>query len=145
MIVSTGMATIAELDEAVRTAREAGCEELILLKCTSTYPAAPKDANLRTIPHLRQLFNVEVGLSDHTLGIGISVAGVALGASVIEKHFILNRSDGGIDSVFSIEPDEMKMLVEESLKGLAVIRSNPLRSNRGRKKIHRLSAFNLCR
>lgn len=116
LIVSTGMATIAELDEAVRTAREAGCEELILLKCTSTYPAAPKDANLRTIPHLRQLFNVEVGLSDHTLGIGISVAGVALGASVIEKHFILNRSDGGIDSVFSIEPDEMKMLVEESLK-----------------------------
>lgn len=114
LIVSTGMATIAELDEAVRTAREAGCKELILLKCTSTYPAAPKDTNLRTVPHLRQLFNVEVGLSDHTLGIGVSVASAALGATVIEKHFTLKRSEGGVDALFSMEPDEMKLLVKET-------------------------------
>ena len=114
LIVSTGMATIAELDEAVRTAREAGCKELILLKCTSTYPAAPKDTNLRTVPHLRQLFNVEVGLSDHTLGIGVSVASTALGATVIEKHFTLKRSEGGVDALFSMEPDEMKLLVKET-------------------------------
>ena len=114
IIISTGMATIAELDEAVKTARDAGCNDIILLKCTSTYPAAPDDTNLLTIPHLRQLFDVEVGLSDHTMGLGVAVAGVALGATVIEKHFTLLRADGGIDSAFSMEPYEMKSLVEDT-------------------------------
>ncbi|MBD2327191.1 pseudaminic acid synthase [Alkalinema sp. FACHB-956] len=114
MIMSTGMATIAELDEAVRTAREAGCQDLILLKCTSTYPATPENSNLLTIPHLRELFNVQVGLSDHTLGIGVAVASVALGATVIEKHFTLRRSDGGVDAAFSMEPEEMAQLVTET-------------------------------
>lgn len=114
MIISTGMATISELDEAVRAARTAGCQDLILLKCTSTYPAAPENTNLLTIPHMRDLFNVQVGLSDHTMGIGAAVASVALGATVIEKHFTLNRADGGIDSDFSMEPEEMQKLVMET-------------------------------
>ncbi|WP_412479214.1 pseudaminic acid synthase [Azonexus sp. IMCC34839] len=114
MIISTGMASVAELDEAVRTARAAGCHHLVLLKCTSTYPATPADTNLRTIPHLRELFGCEVGLSDHTMGVGAAVASVALGATVIEKHFTLSRADGGVDSVFSLEPDEMRALVVES-------------------------------
>ncbi len=116
IIMSTGMATISELDEAIKTARNFGCKDIILLKCTSTYPATPEDANLLTIPHLKQLFDCEAGLSDHTPGIGVSIAGVALGATVIEKHFTLSRTDGGVDSAFSMEPDEMKMLVEETLK-----------------------------
>jgi pseudaminic acid synthase len=114
MIISTGMASIAELDETVRAAREAGCKELVLLKCTSTYPATPENTNLLTIPHLQAMFNCEVGLSDHTMGIGVSVASVALGASVIEKHFTLSRADGGVDSAFSMEPKEMSELVIES-------------------------------
>ncbi len=114
MIISTGMATIAELDETVTAAREAGCQDLVLLKCTSSYPSTPADSNLLTIPHLRDLFDVQVGLSDHTLGIGVAVASVALGATVIEKHFTLDRSDGGVDSVFSMEPAEMKQLVIET-------------------------------
>lgn len=114
IIISTGMATVAELDESVRAARESGCKDLILLKCTSTYPATPENTNILTIPHLRELFDCEVGLSDHTMGIGVSVASVALGAAVIEKHFTLDRKDGGVDSAFSMEPDEMKQLVVES-------------------------------
>ncbi|MGD9713179.1 MAG: pseudaminic acid synthase [Thermomicrobiales bacterium] len=114
VIISTGMATIAELDETVRTAREAGCRSLVLLKCTSTYPASPQDSNLLTIPHLRELFGCEVGLSDHTFGIGAAIASVALGATVIEKHFTLRRADGGVDSTFSMEPEEMASLVIES-------------------------------
>ncbi len=114
LIVSTGMATLAELDELVRTVREAGCRDLVLLKCTSTYPAAPLNTNLRTIPHMRDLFGCEIGLSDHTLGIGAAVASVAYGATVIEKHFTLRRADGGVDSAFSMEPDEMSALVRES-------------------------------
>jgi N-acetylneuraminate synthase len=114
MIISTGMATVAELDETVRAAREAGCRDLVLLKCTSTYPATPANTNIRTIPHLRELFGCEVGLSDHTMGTGVAVASVALGASVIEKHFTLRRADGGVDSSFSMEPDEMRALVVES-------------------------------
>lgn len=114
MIVSTGMATVAELDETVRAAREAGCSDLILLKCTSTYPATPENSNLLTIPHLRASFGCEVGLSDHTLGVGVSVASVALGATVIEKHFTISRADGGVDSTFSMEPEEMRQLVEET-------------------------------
>lgn len=116
LIISTGMATIAELDDAVRTARDAGCNDLILLKCTSTYPATPEDSNLITIPHMRELFKCEIGLSDHTLGIGVSVASIALGAAVIEKHFTLSRADGGVDSAFSMEPEEMRMLVWETRK-----------------------------
>lgn len=114
MIMSTGMASIAELDEAVRAAREAGCRDLILLKCTSTYPATPENTNVLTIPHMRELFGCEIGLSDHTMGVGVSVAAVAHGASVIEKHFTLRRADGGVDSTFSLEPEEMKALVVET-------------------------------
>lgn len=114
MIISTGMATVAELDETVLAAREAGCNNLILLKCTSTYPATPGNTNILTIPHLRELFDCEVGLSDHTMGIGVSVAAVALGATVIEKHFTLRRADGGVDSTFSLEPGEMRSLVVET-------------------------------
>jgi len=114
MIISTGMATVAEIDEAVTAAREAGCKDLILLKCTSTYPATPENSNVLTIPHMRELFDCEIGLSDHTMGIGTSIAAVAHGATVIEKHFTLSRTDGGVDSAFSLEPDELKSLVAET-------------------------------
>jgi len=115
MIISTGMASLAELDETVRTARQSGCNDLILLKCTSTYPASPSNSNLMTIPHLRETFRCEVGLSDHTMGIGVAVASVALGATVIEKHITLDRSEEGVDSAFSMEPEEMRQLVSETL------------------------------
>lgn len=113
MIVSTGMASLAELDDLVRTARENGCTDLTLLKCTSSYPAMPEGTNLLTIPHMRELFGCKVGLSDHTLGIGAAVASVVLGAAAIEKHFTLSRADGGVDSAFSMEPEEMAQLVRE--------------------------------
>jgi N-acetylneuraminate synthase len=114
VIISTGMATAGEIDETVRAARAAGAKDLILLKCTSTYPATPQNTNVRTIAHMRELFGCEIGLSDHTMGIGASVASVALGASVIEKHFTLRRSDGGVDATFSLEPAELRALVEET-------------------------------
>jgi N-acetylneuraminate synthase len=114
LIISTGMATVAELDETVRAARAEGCTDLVLLKCTSTYPATAADTNLLTIAHLRDLFGCNVGISDHTMGIGVSVASVALGASVIEKHFTISRAEGGVDSAFSMEPAEMSQLVIES-------------------------------
>ncbi|MES2361131.1 MAG: pseudaminic acid synthase [Pseudomonadota bacterium] len=114
LIISTGMATVAELDETVRAARAVGCKDLVLLKCTSTYPATAANTNILTIPHLRELFGCEVGLSDHTMGVGVSVASVALGATVVEKHFTLNRADGGVDSSFSMEPGEMAQLVVET-------------------------------
>lgn len=114
VIVSTGVATISDIAESVQVLREAGCKEIILLKCTSTYPAEPTNTNLLTIPHLAKLHNCLVGLSDHTMGIGAAVAAVALGASVIEKHFTLRRSDGGVDSAFSLEPHELKSLVIET-------------------------------
>ncbi len=114
LIISTGMASLADLERAVTTAREAGCRDLILLKCTSTYPASPENTNILTIPHLRDLFGVQVGLSDHTMGVGVAVASIALGATVIEKHFTLSRSDGGVDSAFSMEPLELKSLVQET-------------------------------
>lgn len=116
LIISTGMASVAELDEAVMAARGAGCDDIVLLKCTSGYPTPPASANLMSISHLKQLFNVEVGLSDHTMGIGVSIAGVALGATVVERHFTLSRADGGVDSAFSMEPDELRLLVDESFK-----------------------------
>jgi pseudaminic acid synthase len=114
VIMSTGMATAGELDDAVRAARDAGCEDLVLLKCTSTYPSDPANSNLRTIPHMRELFSCEVGLSDHTLGTGAACAAVALGATVIEKHFTISRADGGVDSAFSLEPDEFAALVRDT-------------------------------
>lgn len=114
VIISTGMATIAELDDMVRTIRKEGNNDIVLLKCTSTYPATPEDSNILTLPHLRDLFGCEVGLSDHTIGIGVAVASVALGATIIEKHFTLDRADGGVDAAFSMEPREMQMLVVET-------------------------------
>lgn len=114
LIISTGMASVAELDEAVSAACDAGCKDLILLKCTSTYPSNPENTNILTIPHMKDLFNCEVGLSDHTMGVGAAIAAVAHGATVIEKHFTLNRSDGGVDSAFSLEPQELQLLVVET-------------------------------
>jgi len=114
LIISTGMATQEELDESVDVARKAGCKDLTLLKCTSTYPATPENSNLLTMPYLRERYGCEIGLSDHTLGIGVAISSVALGATVIEKHFTLKRSDGGVDSAFSLEPHEMKELVEQT-------------------------------
>ena len=114
MIISTGMASVAEIDEAVQTARKNGCQHLALLKCTSSYPASPKNSNVLTIPHMRELFGCEVGLSDHTIGVGAALAAVSHGATVIEKHFTLSRTDGGVDSAFSHEPVEMEQLVTET-------------------------------
>jgi pseudaminic acid synthase len=113
MIMSTGMASLSEIGEAVDAAHQAGCRELVLLKCTSSYPAPPSAANLATIPHLAATFGCLAGLSDHTDGIGCAVAAVALGAAVIEKHFTLRRADGGVDSAFSLEPAEFAALVVE--------------------------------
>ncbi len=113
IIASTGMTTVSELADLVQTARDNGCTDLTLLKCTSSYPSSPEGTNLRTIPHMRELFGCNVGLSDHTLGIGVGVASVALGATVIEKHFTLSRADGGVDAAFSLEPGEMAQLVRE--------------------------------
>ncbi|NEU25597.1 pseudaminic acid synthase [Paenibacillus polymyxa] len=114
VIISTGMASIAELEEAIQAVKETGNNQIVLLKCTSTYPASPENTNIRTIPHLKDLFNTQVGLSDHTMGVGVAVTSVALGATVIEKHFTLSRADGGVDSTFSLEPEEMKSLVTET-------------------------------
>ena len=116
LIISTGMASLADLERAVYTARSSGCRDLILLKCTSTYPSSPLNTNIRTIPHLSQLFSCAVGLSDHSMGVGVAVASVSLGACLIEKHFTLSRADGGVDSAFSLEPDELRLLVDESLR-----------------------------
>lgn len=114
LIISSGMASVAELHEAVQAAREAGCRDLVLLKCTSSYPADPRSSNLASIPHMRSTFGCQIGLSDHTMGIGAAIASVALGATVIEKHVTLLRADGGVDSAFSMEPVELAQLVEES-------------------------------
>lgn len=133
LIISTGMATLAELDETVRAARGAGCRHLVLLKCTSTYPATPANTHIRTIPHLREMFGCEIGLSDHTMGVGVSVASVALGATVIEKHFTLDRREGGVDSTFSMEPHEMTQLVEETERAwqaLGEVRYGPTEAER---------------
>jgi len=128
LIISTGMASLADLERAVATARDAGCRDLVLLKCTSTYPATPQNTNILTIPHLRDLFGVQVGLSDHTMGVGVAVGAVALGATVVEKHFTLRRSDGGVDSAFSLEPDELQSLVmetERAWQALGEVRYGP--------------------
>ena len=114
LIISIGMATLGAIDECVKTVQGAGATDIVLLKCTSTYPASPDNTNVRTIPHLRQMFNAEVGLSDHTMGTGVAVASVALGATVIEKHLTLSRADGGVDSFFSMEPAEFSSLARET-------------------------------
>lgn len=114
IIASTGMTTVAELSDLVTTARAGGCTDLTLLKCTSNYPSTPAGSNIRTIPHMKELFNTQVGLSDHTLGNGVAVASIALGAMVIEKHFTLSRADGGVDAAFSLEPAELKQLVRDA-------------------------------
>lgn len=112
MIMSTGMASLAEISEAVSTARNAGAKEIALLKCTSAYPAPPEEMNLRTIPHMADAFDLPVGLSDHTLGITAPIAAVALGACIVEKHFTLSRATIGPDSTFSLEPHEFKAMVD---------------------------------
>jgi pseudaminic acid synthase len=112
IIISTGSATLIDIDAAVRAARETGNEQIIVLSCTASYPAPPEQSNLRSIPVLRDALGLQIGLSDHTMGIGAAIAAVALGATVIEKHVTLSRADGGVDSAFSLEPDEVKALVE---------------------------------
>ena len=113
-IISTGMSSLAEIAESVQVACNAGIKELILLKCTSSYPSNPLDSNIKTIPHMREVFQCQVGLSDHTLGIGVPIASIALGVTFIEKHFTLSRAEGGVDATFSLEPPELKSLVEEA-------------------------------
>ncbi len=143
IIMSTGMATLAEIDEAVKAAREAGCKELILLKCTSAYPADPGEMNLRTIPHMSEGFGVPVGLSDHTLGIAVPVAAVSLGACVIEKHLTLSRSISSPDSAFSLEPHEFKAMVESiriTEKALGRV-SYQVANQEGASRIFRRSLF----
>ncbi len=134
LIMSSGMATVAEIEAAVKTARENGAPQIVLLKCTTDYPASPKTSNLRTMAHLGQLFGCLTGASDHTLGIGASVAAAALGASLIEKHLTLARADGGPDSHFSLEPSEMKALVTECRAGWESVGSisyGPAETERG--------------
>ena len=133
VIMSTGATTLADLAESVGTLRRYGCKNLILLKCTSTYPASEENTNLRTIPHMRELFNCFVGLSDHTAGIGAAIASVALGSRVIEKHFTINRADGGVDATFSIEPHELTALVQESeraFKAMGVVQYDLLQDEK---------------
>ena len=143
IILSTGMATLSEIEEAVNAAREAGCEQLALLKCTSSYPASPDDMNLRTIPHMAEAFKVPVGLSDHTLGIAVPVTAVALGACIIEKHFTLSRSVPGPDSAFSLEPDEFKAMVgaiRTAERALGNINYHPSENEKG-SRLNRRSLF----
>jgi len=128
LLISTGLATADELAETVDAARRAGCRDLVLLKCTSTYPADPAGSNLRTIPDLAARFSCLTGISDHTLGVGVSVAAVAVGAVLIEKHFTLRRADGGVDAAFSLEPEELRLLVDESRRawqGLGTVSYGP--------------------
>lgn len=140
IIISTGMASVGELAESVAAARAAGCKDLILLKCTSTYPAKPDNINLRTIPHLREMFGCEVGLSDHTMGAGVAAAAVALGAVAVEKHFTLSRADGGVDSAFSAEPHEMRDLVQacdDAFRALGAVRYGTTKAEEGSKAFRR--------
>lgn len=114
VIMSSGACSLADLAESVQVLKDSGCKDIVLLKCTSNYPASPENSNVRTIPHMRELFQCEIGLSDHTMGIGVPIAAVTLGATIVEKHFTLSRAEGGVDSAFSLEPDEMKALVIET-------------------------------
>ena len=144
IIISTGMANVREIAEAVETASKAGCKDLILLKCTSAYPASPKDSNVATIPHMKDLFGVEVGISDHTLGIGVPLAAIALGATVVEKHITLKRSDGGVDAAFSLEPEEFGHLVSESVRvwdSIGKVQYGPVKNEEGAIKFRRSLYF----
>lgn len=143
LIMSTGMATLAEIDEAVQAARKAGASQIALLKCTSAYPAPPEEMNLNTIPHLAKAFGVPVGLSDHTLGIAVPVAAVALGACIVEKHFTLSRSIPSPDSAFSLEPQEFKAMVEAirtAEKALGEVRYE-ISGQEARSRVFRRSLF----
>jgi N-acetylneuraminate synthase len=136
VIMSTGVASIADIQESVGVLRKYGCKDLVLLKCTSTYPATPESTNLLTIPHMAALFDCQIGLSDHTMGIGAGIAAVALGARVLEKHFTLCRADGGVDSSFSLEPEELKNLVVESERAfLAMGKVNYILSEKEQKSL----------
>ena len=140
MIISTGMATKKEIFEAVETAKKYGCKNLALLKCTSTYPAPEEEINLNTINNMRKIFKCEVGLSDHTLGIGIPLAAISMGASIIEKHFTISRKDKGVDSTFSSEPHEFKTLVDESkkiFKSFGKVKYGPTKSEKNSIKFRR--------
>lgn len=140
MLISTGMATVEEIQEAVDAARSGGCEDITLLKCTSTYPADPKNSNILMIPDMKERFGCRVGISDHTMGVGVSVASVGLGAEVIEKHFTIRRSDGGVDSAFSMEPEEMKHLVREcknAYLSLGEIKYGPINAEKDSLKFRR--------
>lgn len=140
IIISIGMASLAEIDEVVRTIRSSGNDQIILLKCTSSYPASPENSNILTIPHLRDMHDVITGISDHTLGVGVAVASVALGSRVIEKHFCLSRAEGGVDAAFSLEPLEMRALVQESERaflGLGKISYEPTASEINSKRFRR--------
>ncbi len=144
IIMSTGMATIQEIAEAVEAAKKAGCKDLVLLKCTSAYPANPKDSNLATIPHMKELFGVQVGISDHTPGIGVPLAAIALGATMVEKHITLKRSDGGVDAAFSLEPQEFSHLVSESARvknAIGKINYGPVKNEEGAIKFRRSLYF----
>ena len=121
VIMSTGVSTISDIDESVQVLRDNGCHDLIILKCTSTYPSTPENTNLRAIPLLKQIYNTQVGLSDHTMGVGVAVASVTFGATVIEKHFTLSRAEGGVDSAFSLEPQELESLVTETQRAFQSI------------------------
>lgn len=135
VIMSTGIADIGDIIESVNLLKENGCSQIILLKCTSTYPSTPENTNLISIPVLQQIFpDCIIGLSDHTMGIGASIASVALGARVIEKHFTLNRDDGGVDSTFSMEPSEMKALVVESERAFLALGSVQLMVQKAEEK-----------
>ena len=140
IIISTGMASLNQIGDAVRCAREAGCTQLVLLKCTSSYPASPVNTHIRTLPALREEFGALVGLSDHTLGCGVALASVALGACVIEKHFTLSRSEGGVDSAFSLEPAEFAQLrieSERAWQGLGEIRFGATESEHASQQFRR--------
>jgi len=140
LVMSTGMATVAEIDEAVRTARRAGSTDIVLLQCTSTYPATPRNSNLATIPNMRAAFGCEVGLSDHTGGIGAAVAAVAFGAVLIEKHVTLRRADGGVDAAFSLEPDELRALVietERAWQAVGTVHYGPTQAERASLRFRR--------
>lgn len=121
MIISTGMASVAEIGTSVAAAKAAGAQDIVILKCTSTYPATPENSNLATIPNMRETFGCAVGLSDHTMGCGVAVASIAFGACLIEKHFTLARADGGVDSAFSMEPQEFRLMREECDRAMQAI------------------------
>ncbi len=143
VIMSTGMASLAEIDQAVRTLKSGGCPGLALLKCTSAYPAPYGEMNLHTIPHLANAFGVPAGLSDHTLGIAVSIAAVALGACIIEKHFTLSRAEPGPDNAFSLEPEEFAAMVQairDTEKALGCV-SYDLTAGEQASKVFRRSLF----